>query len=607
MAIPLWQPGFLYQPGDIVAPVTAPSPTATSIVNGDFSAGATNWEFFGSANYSNDGHSYGGGTGNIRLPGNLTDGYGLNETVFVVEPGKPITARCMIEQGASAAGATRGWVEVHWFDSTDVTLRVDKGNEVNEGSGGAWKQSSVTSTAPAGAAYARAGISLFSVADHNFAIWGDNLTVSGQFAGLPSDLVYRAVQSASGYSSYNEPAWPPILGQTVVDNEVTWEAVASTRVTWAASPLYVSGTGEPAWPVGIGDYVRDGTINWRTVSRRVEDENCPNTKIVAIAASKIYAGDDDISRYSSTVNPLDWSTENDAGYLPTGLQNYGANPVAAMGLYRSNLILYNAEAFQLWQVDEDPANMALLDALPVGSIYHHALAPVSNDLFFLSSQGVRTVGIAASSTNFQAGDVGMPIDPLVQEVLRLGLAPMALYYPAAGQYWLMFPKTADNETECFIYTMTSVGSVGAWSRFLFPYAITDWAIRGDALYLRSGDFIYRYDDELVGDEAAPGVITPFPGVIQWPWLDFGAPGVTKNLFGFDMVATADVAVEVGYDQSNGGLFTDAYTVPGDTVPGQVIPMPVSAPSFSLRLTFDGSVPWQWNALQLYLQDQRGMS
>ncbi|WOB24747.1 MULTISPECIES: hypothetical protein [Xanthomonas] len=607
MAVPLWQPGTLYQPGDIVQPITAPAPSAAQVVNGDFSAGNANWDFTGGAEFATTG-GYSGNGPCVTMPGSVPSGLALNRTRLIVpSSGSTFEASAMIQQGASIAGATRGWVEVQWFDAENNFITSERGNVVSDGSGGAWKKSTVTATRPAAAAYARAGIGLFSVADHNRPIWGDNLTVAGTFAGLPDGLVYRAVQPESGFSGSTEPAWPPILGQQVIDNEVIWEAVASTRVTWQASPLYVSGSTEPAWPIGIGDYVRDGTINWRTVSRRVEDENCPNTKIVAIGASKVFGADDDIVRYCATVNPLDWTSANDAGYLPTGLQNYGANPVAALGLYRSNLIAFNAEAFQLWQIDEDPASMALLDALPMGSTQHQSLAPVSNDLLFLASQGVRTVGIAASSTNFQAGDVGMPIDPLVQEILATGLVPMALYYPAAGQYWLIFPRPSTTESEVFVYTMTRIGQVGAWSRYVFPFVIDDWAIRGDDLYLRSGNYIHRYDDNLVGDEVSPGVVQNFRGMIQWPWLDFGQPGVTKMLYGFDVVGTGDVSVQFGYDQTNGGAFTDPYLVPADTVPGMVIPMPLAAPSLSVRLTFDGATQWQWNALCLYLQDMRGMS
>jgi len=149
--------------------------------------------------------------------------------------------------------------------------------------------------------------------------------------------------------------------------------------------------------------------------------------------------------------------------------------------------------------------------------------------------------------------------------------------------------------------------VGAWSRYVFPFVIDDWAIRGDDLFLRSGNFIHRMDDQVVGDEVSPGVIVPFEGMIQWPWLDFGQPGVTKSLYGFDVVGIGDVSVSFGYDQSNGGSFTAPYTVPADTVPGMVIPMPLSAPSLSVRLTYSGTEQWQWNAFSLWLQDLRSMS
>lgn len=164
-----------------------------------------------------------------------------------------------------------------------------------------------------------------------------------------------------------------------------------------------------------------------------------------------------------------------------------------------------------------------------------------------------------------------------------------------------------------VYSMTKLGSVGAWSRYELPFATDDWAIAGNSLYLRSGDFIHRLDGSVVGDEV--GVpsevwqfeIVPFPGVIQWPWLEFGQPGVTKMLYGFDIVGQGEVSVSFGIDQTNGGLFTPRYAVPADTVPGMVIPMPLAAPSLSVKLTYDGSEPWQWNALGLYLQDLRGMS
>ena len=592
-SVPVWTGGRLTVPGDLIRPVNPPSPTATAPINGNFSGGSAGWDIEGGAEIT---------AGRLQLPGSISDGAAINKAIFVVPDGGNLTASCQIEQGAAVAGATRGWCEVRWYSKEDVMVSYTQGNMITSG----LATSTVVSPKPAGAAYARAVVALWSVADHNHLTFGDNLTVSGAVNGLPAGLVYKAVQATSAHTAGAEPAWPNLLGKRVVDGGVTWEAVAITRVTWQAAPLYVSAASEPAWPTSVGGTVTDGTVTWQAVSRRIEDPNCPNSKVVVIAASKVFAADGDTVRYSATVAPKDWSSADDAGFLPTGLQNYGANPVAAMGLYRGNLIPFNAEAFQLWQVDEDPASMSLLDALPMGSTQHRAIAAVSNDLLFLSSQGVRTVGIAASSTNFQAGDVGMPVDVLVQAWLAdPAVVPRALYYPAAGQYWLMFAK--GGKTEVFVYTMTQIGQVGAWSRYLFPFEVSAWAIQGDSLHLRSADRIYRMEDGAIGDEVSQGVTTPFEGVIQWPWLDFGQPGVTKMLYGFEVVGQGKVKVQVGFDQTNGGAFTAPYEVNPDTLTGGPIPMPLAGPSFAVRLVYDGTEAWQWNAFGLYLQDFRPMT
>ena len=216
-------------------------------------------------------------------------------------------------------------------------------------------------------------------------------------------------------------------------------------MVWTASPRYVSGGTEPVWPTDIGAMVQDGSINWRAVSRRVEDEKCPRSKVVAIVASKVFAADKDIVRYSATANPLDWSTADDAGYLPTGLQQANANNMAVLQQYRANLVALNASSFQNWQVDPDPASMAILDQMDgIGSIWQKAAAPVANDLIYLSQQGVRSVGIANAAENLASGDIGAPIDVLVQQAMlyadRNGTPPLATYYPGAGQYLLAFPN-----------------------------------------------------------------------------------------------------------------------------------------------------------------------
>ena len=124
----------------------------------------------------------------------------------------------------------------------------------------------------------------------------------------------------------------------------------------------------------------------------------------------------------------------------------GSNDTAVLNIYRSALVSFSSTTFQNWQVDPDPANMALLDVMEgIGSTWQQAAQPVAKDLFYLAALGVRTVGISAGSTNLVNGDVGMPIDPLVRASVKEAIAdavePRGLYYPSLGQYWLSFPES----------------------------------------------------------------------------------------------------------------------------------------------------------------------
>lgn len=102
---------------------------------------------------------------------------------------------------------------------------------------------------------------------------------------------------------------------------------------------------------------------------------------------------------------------------------------------------------------------------------------------------------------------------------------------------------------------------------------------------------------------------PFTGVIQWPHLDFGAIGVTKQFIGIDLVAVAPegLSVSIGYNQRDLAARTEPYDVDPDTLDGQIIPFPLSAPSFDLKIEFAAEQKWEWNAAVLYIQDRRPTS
>lgn len=154
-----------------------------------------------------------------------------------------------------------------------------------------------------------------------------------------------------------------------------------------------------------------------------------------------------------------------------------------------------------------------------------------------------------------------------------------------------------------VYVHTRAGKGGAWSRYVFPFGITEFALLGNDLYFRHGDTISVFDKTAVADElTVGGEQTNFEGVVQWNWMDFGQPGTTKQLHGFDFIGTGAPSVSIGYDERYKDRFTTPYAIDPDTLPGGIIPLPVVAPSLSLRFDFAGGQSWSLNSALLYVDD-----
>ena len=432
MTIQTWKPGTLYLPDALVLPTKVAGASPTTIANANFDSGDSDWTK-GTGWAINTTNPF-GGTYSAEYTGSGAADLEAAAKATVA-PGKAITAKAFI---ATADLGVNAAVFLRWYDSGDVLLSTSTGESVSSGSITSWFTSEVSAVAPANAAKVTIGVA--AVGDGVNAIYADNMHWNYVQGVAPVQLSYRNTNTEAGTSGSTEPTWPGSAGATVVDNEITWEAVATDTITWEASSILTSGGSEPTWATTPKAMVGDNTIAWETIPFRITDENCPHSTVVAIAASKVFAGDTDVVRFSATLNARDWSSEDDAGFLPTGLQQKSQVGVNAMGVYRGNLAVWSPSTFQVWQVDPDPSAMQLLDAMEgIGSIYQQAVQPVSDDLFFLSSLGVRTVAIAQGTNNLATGDTGVPIDDLVRvEKDAVDVEPIATYFPGAGQYWLAF-------------------------------------------------------------------------------------------------------------------------------------------------------------------------
>ena len=634
-----WKPGTLYSPGAVVVPTNTQGAFTNAIPNGDFENGNDgNWDFVSSATnweYSESGEYQGNWC--LAFPSGATQAGGdfaIMNTFGTVTPGQSVTATAYADPNNSGADLSV-WIQLNWYNASESLLGSTVGAIAE---GGGYRQITVTGTAPPGATLVKLAIGAGSGTDSRNTGYIDLCSWSLETPATISNFLYEAVQSAPGSSGTSQPTWPTIEGDTVQDGGVTWEAIGTSIITWEAIPLMLSGNTQPTWPTINSGTVLDvssftdangavtsaTSFTWQLTSRVITDVNDPQTIPTALGASHVFKGNKDIVSFSAAVNPTDWTSPNNAGYLPTGLNNYGDNPVAMLALYRSNLMVFNAGGYQMWQIDPDPLNMAILDAQPVGSTWPRAAQSVANDLLFLTEVGVRNLSTIGATANMAIGNTGQPIDPLVKAQLNSGTYnPLSLYYPGRGQYWLIFGPQA--------YVLTVNGMDQAkktWSRYTFPDSITDWSLSTGTLYLRTaGNLVWEFTDESIGVDdnntiTTAATPTAFNGVMQWPYLNAGQLGINKMMIGIDIVGTGSCSIQVGFNQADTSSFNDqptfststSVTAPyfvaiDDTVPEEPLPFPINAPSYTVILTFAGSTStanaWGWEACNLYLADQSG--
>ncbi len=158
-----------------------------------------------------------------------------------------------------------------------------------------------------------------------------------------------------------------------------------------------------------------------------------------------------------------------------------------------------------------------------------------------------------------------------------------------------------------IYVYSIRGRKGAWSRYILPLDVEAIAQLGNDLHIRyTNGVVVKIDQASVLDATGQATTAPIVGTLQWPWLDFGQPGVSKMLYGVDLVgdAASPPNLSIGWNQSTPtSNYTAAFTIPADTLLGTPVPIPISAASFSLLLTFP-ALPWRVNAASLLLNDHR---
>ena len=333
-----------------------------------------------------------------------------------------------------------------------------------------------------------------------------------------------------------------------------------------------------------------------TTPTHIADVNCPNTASVVKKASKIFATKDDVVRFCKTNAPRDWTTASNAGFLGVGVQQSGAINPTALGEYAGNLVVFFSDSSQVWSVDPDPALMKFIQGVDVGCPYPYGAANMAGDVFFASYDGVRSITTQSTTGNLIDVDVGSPIDSVLKPVLTSSASVRSFYFRGGGQFWTMVGSTA------YVYSFSRTSKISAWSRYTFPFDITDVTEMNGDLYFRAGNTVYRFDESASNDA---GVV--FDVAIEFPFLDFQAPGVLKMITGMDSVMVGEAEVSHRFDARTPGLITPGAILSGDTRPGEITPVEVCTVGLAPVITCRNSLPFELHALTYSFEPLGSMS
>lgn len=328
----------------------------------------------------------------------------------------------------------------------------------------------------------------------------------------------------------------------------------------------------------------------------VADANCPDTRACLKIASKIFAvgaGNADVVRYSKTGDPRDWTTANDAGFLPTGLNSRGDRAANALGVYQNKMVVLTRDGAQVWAVAPDPTAMRLEGIVEnVGTSFPRTVANVGGDLYFLSDYGFRSITTLQYTNSLADVDVGSPIDSLVRPELKVpGVSPKSFYFYGTGQYVCAIGN------RLFVYSISRTAKIAAWSQYFLSQSVDAFAELGQDLYIRSGDSVYKLNEEVSTDDG-----TQYEVLIQLPYMDLKKPGILKQIWGADVVVEGTCFMSIGFDVRDPDAFTPEVKVKGNTRPGGLIPVECTGTEFSIRLRNFDNKPFRVDAITLHWND-----
>jgi hypothetical protein len=340
----------------------------------------------------------------------------------------------------------------------------------------------------------------------------------------------------------------------------------------------------------------------------ITDTNCPNGKSAVVHDSKIYALQPETNnpayvKYSATEDPTNWSKVKDASGLlgiPAGLEAMGNEHAVAVTSYRGFLAVFMQNSIQLWKTHPNPGLIELDTTVDNAFIeYFNSMAPINEDIFYLNSSGIHSIGQKLYTDTMATSDIGSPISDLVRSALSTYSTsePKAVYFPGENQYILVIGK------EMFVFTHSKSVELKAWTRYTIPDTVLDIVPYRNYLFLRgvqtSGDeFVYSFNPSSYQD-VLDTTTTSIPVEVLSSYNSLGQAGTWKQIYGSDVIFEGTATLQHRWDSRSPAEETTAFELTDDTRPGVLIPVELMTTEISYKITQSDNSDFQLNGLTYY--------
>jgi len=283
------------------------------------------------------------------------------------------------------------------------------------------------------------------------------------------------------------------------------------------------------------------------------------TKVYTVQGAMLaFSASNDATKWFNIAAPV----QDGSGQIDLSTTDSDMTDNVGLEVYYDQIAVMSKTATQLWKMDPDPSKNQFVQTLrQAGTVaWRSVLQYGSGDVMYLSQSGIRSLRARNSSLAAAVSDIGSPLDPVLQDLMRYQgedwmSGTIAILQPVTGRFWIILPD------RIYILSAFPGPKITAWSEYDPGIVITAAAVHQNRVVVRDDqNMIYAYggisDEGPVYDDCFVELIFPFHAGTEvatyktFVGLDATCAGVPWDVYGAFNVEDSTVEDWFGgFDQS----------------------------------------------------------